>query len=138
MVTGSAVGPYPGLGFRTYAKFQRETPGFIREPTRTIIKKSGIVENVAQNWITGRRFKIFVDEIKGIRSLRTEKILVFIKMMQRNIVIKSGWEDRLGRDHSRAQVEISVPRPESSAPMFSQFLFVLFVVLSILAKLLGD
>jgi hypothetical protein len=52
--------------------FESEAAGFIREPTRTRIKKSGIVENVVQNRITGGQFKIFVNEIKGIRSLGTE------------------------------------------------------------------
>jgi hypothetical protein len=55
--------------------FESDNAGFIREPTQTRIKKSGIVDNVIQHWITGGRFKIFVDEIKGIRSLGTKKIM---------------------------------------------------------------
>jgi hypothetical protein len=70
--------------------FESEAAGFIREPTRTRIEMSGIVKNVIQNWIIGGRFKILVDEIKGIRSLGTIKILVFIGAMQMNIVTKSG------------------------------------------------
>jgi hypothetical protein len=65
-----------GLDVVLLPNFESEAVGFIRKPTRTRIKKLVIVKNVVQNQITGGRFKTVVDEIKGIRSIGTEKILV--------------------------------------------------------------
>jgi hypothetical protein len=110
-----------GLDSARLQNFQSEVAGFIRESTPTRITKSGIVENVVRNWITGGRFKILVEEIKGIRSLGAEKMLVCIGATQRNIVTKSGRDGRIvwGEIILRAQLGICLPGPNSSALMVS-------------------
>jgi hypothetical protein len=126
-----------GLDSAHLQNFESEAAGFMRERTRTKIKKSGIMENVIQNWITGGRFKIFVDEIKGIGSLGTDQLLVFIGATQMEIVSESGPDGRIiWREMILgAQLGICLSGPESSVLMLSQFLL---IILSILAKPRGD
>jgi hypothetical protein len=95
------------------------------------------MENVIQDRITGGRFKICINEIKGIRSLDTEKILVSIGATQMNIATKSGrdWRIVWGETIRGAQLGICVSSSESSALMLSQLLL---IMLSILATPLGD